>query len=254
MSSGITLTNLSVVLGTGDRSVEALRDINLTVEENEFLCVMGPSGCGKTTLLNVIAGFVPATSGSAMMNNSHIAGPGKDRAVVFQSDAVFPWMTVEQNIAYSGRFSKASRAERKRAVETYLDLVGLREFRKAWPKELSGGMRKRVDVARAYYSEPEILLMDEPFGELDIMTKERMQMEFLAIWERRPKTVIFITHDLEEGLFMGDRLVMMAPRPGRIIKTFQVPFGRPRNTGLKTEEEFVQARKDVRDFFGGFIE
>ena len=127
MSARIQLNDLTVVLGTGNRAVEALREINLTVEENEFLCVMGPSGCGKTTLLNVIAGFVPATSGTAMMNNARIAGPGKDRAVVFQSDAVFPWMTVEQNIAYSGRFTKASRKERKRAVATYLDLVGLRD-------------------------------------------------------------------------------------------------------------------------------
>ncbi|MDE0052396.1 MAG: ABC transporter ATP-binding protein [Rhodospirillales bacterium] len=254
MSARIQLNDLTVVLGTGNRAVEALREINLTVEENEFLCVMGPSGCGKTTLLNVIAGFVPATAGSAMMNNARIAGPGKDRAVVFQSDAVFPWMTVEQNIAYSGRFAKMSRKERKRAVEAYLDLVGLREFRKAWPKELSGGMRKRVDVARAYFSEPEVLLMDEPFGELDIMTKERMQTEFLAIWERRPKTVVFITHDLEEGLFLGDRLIVMAPRPGRIIKTFQVPFGRPRQTGLKTEEEFVQARRSVKEYFDGTID
>ena len=254
MSARIQLNDLTVVLGTGNRAVEALRDINLTVEENEFLCVMGPSGCGKTTLLNVIAGFVPATSGIATMNNARIAGPGKDRAVVFQSDAVFPWMTVEQNIAYSGRFAKMSRKERKRAVEAYLDLVGLREFRKAWPKELSGGMRKRVDVARAYYSEPEVLLMDEPFGELDIMTKERMQLEFLAIWERRPKTVVFITHDLEEGLFLGDRLIVMAPRPGRIIKTFQVPFGRPRQTSLKTEEAFVQARRSVKEYFDGTID
>ena len=254
MSARIQLNDLSVVLGSGNRAVEALQDINLTVEENEFLCVMGPSGCGKTTLLNVIAGFVPATSGSAMMNNSPIAGPGKDRAVVFQSDAVFPWMTVEQNIAYSGRFTRASRAERKRAVETYLDLVGLREFRKAWPKELSGGMRKRVDVARAYCSEPEVLLMDEPFGELDIMTKERMQTEFLTIWERRPKTVVFITHDLEEGLFMGDRLIVMAPRPGRIIKTFQSPFARPREASLKTEEKFVQTRKSGKELFDGFID
>ena len=173
MSARIQLNDLSVVLGTGNRSVEALRDINLTVDENEFLCVMGPSGCGKTTLLNVIAGFVPATTGSATMNNSHIAGPGKDRAVVFQSDAVFPWMTVEQNIAYSGRFTRSSRSERRRAVETYLDLVGLREFRKAWPKELSGGMRKRVDVARAYCSEPEVRSglprrgAGEPEGHLD---------------------------------------------------------------------------------------
>ena len=254
MSARIILNDLSVVLGTGDRSVEALKGVNLTVEENEFLCVMGPSGCGKTTLLNVIAGFLPATSGSAVMNGSHIAGPGKDRAVVFQSDAVFPWMTVEQNIAYSGRFTKRSRAEKRRAVETYLDLVGLRDFRKAWPKELSGGMRKRVDVARAYYSEPEVLLMDEPFGALDIMTKERMQAEFLAIWERRPKTVIFITHDLEEGLFLGDRLVVMARRPGRIIKTFQVPFARPRDMSLKTEEEFVRARRTVREHFDGLID
>lgn len=254
MSARIQLNDLTVVLGTGSRAVEALREINLTVEENEFLCVMGPSGCGKTTLLNVIAGFVPATAGSATMNNARIAGPGKDRAVVFQSDAVFPWMTVEQNIAYSGRFAKMSRKERKRAVEAYLDLVGLREFRKAWPKELSGGMRKRVDVARAYFSEPEVLLMDEPFGELDIMTKERMQTEFLAIWERRPKTVVFITHDLEEGLFLGDRLIVMAPRPGRIIKTFQVPFHRPRQTSLKTEEEFVQARRSVKEYFDGTID
>ena len=240
MPSHIELKQLSVVLGTGDRSIEALRDVDLTVDENEFLCVMGPSGCGKTTLLNVIAGFVSAT-----------AGPGRDRAVVFQSDAVFPWFTVEQNIGYSGRFTNSSKAEKRKAVEKYLELVGLGEFRKAWPKELSGGMRKRVDVARAYCSEPEVLLMDEPFGALDIMTKERMQTEFLAIWEQRPKPVIFITHDLEEGLFLGDRLILMAPRPGRIVKTFDVPFSRPRNLRLKTEQEFTRARRDIREYFEG---
>ena len=253
MSGQIELKGLSVVLGTGDRSVEALKDIDLTVEENEFLCVMGPSGCGKTTLLNVIAGFVPATAGTAMVDGAGISGPGKDRAVVFQSDAVFPWLTVEQNIAYSGRFTKSSKSEKKETVEKYLDLVGLRDFRKAWPKELSGGMRKRVDVARAYSSEPEVLLMDEPFGALDIMNKERMQTEFLTIWGQRPKTVIFITHDLEEGLFLGDRLILMAPRPGRIIKAFDVPFARPRTLSLKTEEEFIQARRDIREDFEGLF-
>ena len=178
MSNQIELRGLSVVLGKGNRSVEALKDVDLTVADNEFLCVMGPSGCGKTTLLNVIAGFVPTTSGLAMMDGSSISGPGKDRAVVFQSDAVFPWLTVEQNIAYSVRFTKCSRSKKKEAVEKYLDLVGLREFRKAWPKELSGGMWKRADVAHTYCSEPEVLLMDEPFGALDIMTKEKMQTEF----------------------------------------------------------------------------
>jgi len=246
MKAKIRIKNVSKIFEAEGRKCEALRNVDLDAYENEFLCIMGPSGCGKTTLLNLIAGFVPITTGAITMDGRTVSQPGSDRAVVFQSDAVFPWMTVEQNICYNARVTGKSKSEQEEITERFLDLVDLKGFRKAWPKELSGGMRKRVDLARAYSSNPEVLLMDEPFGALDIMTKEKLQVELLRIWDQDPRTVVFITHDLEEGLFLGDRLILMTSRPGKIVQVFKIPFSRPRNLSLKTTEEFVSLRRDIR--------
>jgi NitT/TauT family transport system ATP-binding protein len=242
----ILISDLSVRFESVTADVLAVDRISLTVAENEFVCIMGPSGCGKTTVLNTIAGIVVPTSGEVYVGNEPVRGPGPDRAMVFQEDAVFPWMTVEQNVGYSLRMRGRPPAEIEKVVDRYVSLVGLAEFRKAWPRELSGGMKKRVDLARGYAADPEVLLMDEPFGALDIMTKERLQEEFYKLWLLAPRTVVFITHDLEEALFLGDRVILMSPRPGRIDAEHRPNFPRERDMALKTTPEFVRFAKQLR--------
>jgi len=227
--------------------VFALDRINLTVADSEFVCVMGPSGCGKTTLLNVIAGIVPPTSGGVSVSGKRVSGPGPDRAVVFQDDAVFPWMTVEDNVAYSLKVRGRPRAEIKEVVDRYVSLVGLNDFRRAWSRQLSGGMKKRVDLARGYAADPDVLLMDEPFGALDIMTKEHLQEELRKLWGVAPRTTVFITHDLEEALFLGDRVILMSPRPGRVDREYEPRFPSEREMSLKTSPEFVRFAKELRE-------
>jgi NitT/TauT family transport system ATP-binding protein len=225
--------------------VVALTQANLEIESKEIVSVVGPSGCGKTTLLNLIAGFDTPTGGEILKNGRAVNCPGADRAVVFQADAVFPWLTVRDNLSYGPRMRGARKREWGPKVEHFLRIVGLVEFANAYPKELSGGMRKRVDVARAYVSDPEILLLDEPFGALDVFTKEAMQRSLLDIWSEVPKTVLFITHDIEEAIFIGDRVVVMTPRPGRVAAEFPVEFGRPRTVELRAEPAFQQLRLKI---------
>jgi len=225
-----------------------LQDVSIEIFKNEFLCIMGPSGCGKTTLLNIIAGFIPLDSGTVKIRDKIIDQPGSDRVVVFQADAVFPWMTVEENIGYNPRISRKPKSEQESIVNRFVRFVRLDEFRKAWPKELSGGMKKRVDLARAYASNPEVILMDEPFGALDIMTKEKLQLELQEMWIKEKKTILFITHDLEEALFLGDRVIIMTHRPGKVNRTIDIDFKRPRKLDLKTSNSFVKLRREIRDF------
>ena len=243
----IRADELSVSFATGTGTVTALDRISLRVPDGEFLCVMGPSGCGKTTLLNVVAGIVRPTGGSITVGGRPVSAPGADRAVVFQEDAVFPWMTVEQNIGYSLRMRGCSRQEIEASVTHYVELVGLSEFRTAWPRQLSGGMKKRVDLARGYVADPEVLLMDEPFGALDIMTKEHLQVELRKLWRVAPKTILFITHDLEEALYLGDRVILMSPRPGRIAREYRPEFPDDRDMSLKTAPEYVGYARQIRE-------
>jgi NitT/TauT family transport system ATP-binding protein len=242
----IDLAELSVVFPTNGGDITALDRIQLSVEESEFVCIMGPSGCGKTTLLNLIAGVVTPTRGRIAVGGMPVRGPGPDRAVVFQADAVFPWMTVEQNIGYSLRVRGRPRPEIEATVGRYASLVGLQDFRKAWPRQLSGGMKKRVDLARAYAADPEVLLMDEPFGALDIMTKERLQEELHKLWMTAPRTVVFITHDLDEALYLGDRVIVMSPRPGRIAAEYRPNFPAERGMSIKTSPEYVALAGEIR--------
>jgi NitT/TauT family transport system ATP-binding protein len=223
----------------------SLQNVSMDIYRNEFLCIMGPSGCGKTTLLNIVAGFLSRDSGSVKIRDKVVEKPGPDRVVVFQADAVFPWMTVEENIGYNPRIMGKSQAEQKTITDRFIRFVHLDEFRHAWPKELSGGMKKRVDLARAYASDPEVILMDEPFGALDILTKEKLQIELQEMWMKEPKTILFITHDLEEALFLGDRVVIMTPRPGKIHRILDVAFERPRQKLLKTSKKFVDRRREI---------
>lgn len=224
----------------------ALDNISGKVYENEFLCIMGPSGCGKTTLLNCIAGLLKPTSGSLKIDDRQIVAPGADRVVVFQNDAVFPWMTVEQNIAYSTKYKIADKEAARQRVEYFIKLVGLNDFRKAWPKQLSGGMRKRVDLARAYVADPEVMLLDEPFGPLDVLTKERLQEELLSLWHKVPRTVVFITHDIEEALFLGQRVIVMTPRPGKIHTILEPGLPEDRTIAIKSSPQFVELRRRIR--------
>jgi NitT/TauT family transport system ATP-binding protein len=228
-------------------TLEALRDVTLEIDAGEFISVIGPSGCGKSTLLFILAGLLTPTSGSVKGDEREVDGPGADRAMVFQHDAVFPWLTVARNVEYGLRMRHVPRKERERIVSDFLELVGLANVRSLYPRELSGGMRKRVDMARAFANEPPVLLMDEPYGSLDAMTKEHLQVELLRIWRRVRNTVCFVTHDLEEALFLSDRIVMLMPRPGRISEIIEVPFERPRPASLKLSQEFQDMRRQLTE-------
>ena len=244
--SFIEIKDLNVNFDSEDKSITALENINLTVEKNEFVCVMGTSGCGKTTLLNVIAGFIKPSKGQILLKGKIIDNPGPDRAVVFQDDAVFPWMTVEQNISFIYRVAKKYNEKNKLIVNKFLKLVGLEDFKDYWPKQLSGGMRKRVDLARGYAANPEVLLMDEPFGALDIMTKENLQEELHKLWVENPKTIVFITHDIDEAVFLGDKVILMTPRPGKIDLIIEPKLKKNRDIAVKTNNEFIDNVKKIR--------
>ena len=248
----IEIQDLSVRYDEGDQTVLALDRISLTVRRNEFVCVMGPSGCGKTTLLYVIAGIVRPSAGTVLVAGEHVDRPGPDRAVVFQEDAVFPWMTVEQNIGYSLRMRGRPKEEIRAVVDRHVELVGLTEFRRAWPRQLSGGMKKRVDLARGYAANPKVLLMDEPFGALDIETKERLQEELHNLWFVAPRTIVFITHDLEEALFLGDRVILLSPRPGRIAASYVPDLDQQRDMSIKGSSRFVALSMELREKLKSF--
>jgi NitT/TauT family transport system ATP-binding protein len=233
------------------REVVALARTDLEVAAQEIVSVVGPSGCGKTTLLNLIAGFDTPTSGQVLVDDQPVAGAGADRAVVFQADAVFPWLSVRDNLSYGPRMRGVRKRDWEPRVERFLRGVDLEEFGGAFPKQLSGGMRKRVDVARAYVNDPRVLLLDEPFGALDVFTKEAMQRSFLDIWAQEPKTVVFVTHDIEEAIFVAHRVVVMSPRPGRVAAIFDVPFSRPRDMTLRADPAFQGLRLEIARLLQG---
>jgi NitT/TauT family transport system ATP-binding protein len=220
-----------------------LADISLSIEQNSFVSLIGPSGCGKSTLLRMMAGLEKPSSGRILLDGNRISGPNAKTGMVFQQDAVFPWMTVQKNVEYGPRSRGLPRAECARIATAWIDRVGLEGFASSYSRELSGGMRKRVDLARVYANNPEVLLMDEPFGALDSQTRETMQDELLRIWEAERKTVVFVTHDLEEALYLSDRVVVMSRRPGRIVANEAVTFQRPRPPDIRVSDEFVAARR-----------
>jgi len=208
----------------------------------EFVCVLGPSGCGKTTLLRIIAGLEEPTGGAILLNNKEITGPGSDRGMVFQEFGLFPWRTVRKNIEFGLEIRKVEKEERRKISDKYIDLVGLKGFENSHPYELSGGMKQRVGIARALANDPEILLMDEPFGALDAQTRNLMQKELLRIWSEMKKTVVFITHSVDEAVFVADRVVVMSARPGNIRYVFNVEWERPRD---RASVEFASLRKKI---------
>ena len=212
-----------------NQRIEALRDANLAVHKGEFVCLIGASGCGKSTLLRIVAGFEPPSRGQALMWGMPIEGPGPDRGMVFQDYGLFPWLTVRGNIGFGPSSRGRSSQEVKDTVEHFIELVGLQRFADAYPHQLSGGMKQRVAIARVLANDAEIVLMDEPFGALDAMTRERLQDELLDIWKRTGLTVLFVTHSIEEAIFLADRIVVMSPGPGRIDSEISIALPRPRD-------------------------
>jgi NitT/TauT family transport system ATP-binding protein len=219
--------HVSMVFGKGDQRVHVLDDISLEVGVGEFVCLLGPSGCGKSTMLNVVAGFLNPTSGQVKIDNELVSGPDRRRVFVFQERGVFPWLTVEGNIGF-GLFD-LSESERKARIKHYVELVGLQGFEKAYPRELSGGMKQRVEVARALSVNPDMLFLDEPFGALDSITRLIMRGELLRIWEAEKKTIIFVTHDIDEAVQLADRVIVMSARPAKIQKVVEIDVAHPRD-------------------------
>jgi len=244
--SQISVENLSHTFGKGTPdALTVLEDIDLTFASGSFTSIVGTSGCGKSTLLKMMAGLFAPSDGRMTLDGSLIKGTDRKRGMVFQQDAVFPWMTVAKNISYGPRLRGASDDE-QRAIETkWANIVGLKGFEGRWPRELSGGMRKRVDIGRVYANDPDVLLMDEPFGALDAQTKERMQSDLLEAWQQTKKTVIFVTHDLEEAIFLSDSVIVMSARPGRIHHVETIELQRPRDNAMRLTDEFIQIKRKL---------
>ncbi|WP_336490327.1 ABC transporter ATP-binding protein [Methylobacterium nigriterrae] len=230
MSAEIVLAHASKVFGSGDAAVPALDDINAVVPEGQFLCLLGPSGCGKSTLLNAIAGFMPLSEGRITLGGAPVEAPGPERGMVFQEYALFPWMSVEDNVRFGLDIKGLPRAEATPIVDRIIATLGLADFRKRYPKDLSGGMRQRVAIARILALDPPVMLMDEPFGALDALTRRTLQDELLRIWATSRKTIIFVTHSIEEAIYLADRILVMTYRPGRLKRDFMVEIPRPRDT------------------------
>ena len=221
--------------------VKALTDVNLSVRANEFVSIIGPSGCGKTTLLKIIDGLIPCDSGQISINGKQVTTPGPDRAVVFQTFALLPWRTVLANVEFSLELRQLPKEERTRTARDYLKRVGLTDFENHYPHELSGGMQQRAGLARALAVNPMILLMDEPFGAVDAQTRQLLQEELLDLWQRERKTVIFITHSMDEAVYLSDRVVVMTPRPGQVAEVLDVPLARPRVADeVRRDPKFVE--------------
>lgn len=224
----VLINDLNKIYTTKTGNVHALDSINFEIKSREFLTILGPSGCGKTTLLKIVAGLISKSSGRIIIGDREVDGPGSDRAMVFQSFALMPWANVMDNVAFGLKMKGVDREERYTRAQQVIDLVGLKGFEGSLPRQLSGGMQQRVGLARALVMEPSVLLMDEPFSALDEQTRRYMQDELLKTWESRPTTVIFVTHSIEEAVKLGDRVVLLSPRPGRIHAVYEVGLPRPR--------------------------
>jgi NitT/TauT family transport system ATP-binding protein len=234
----------------GGQPTQALAPVDLSVGEGDFVAILGPSGCGKSTLLRIVAGLDRPTSGTVTLDGQSIAGPGADRGMVFQSYTLFPWLTVTENIEFGPRERGIPASERRALAEQLMAQVGLTQFANHYPKQLSGGMQQRAALARALANDPKVLLLDEPFGALDHQTRSLMQELLLSIWEKHRKTVLFVTHDIEEAVFMANRVLVMSARPGRFKSEVTVPFAHPRSYKIKTTPEFgrleEQLTEDIR--------
>ena len=240
----LAIENVTLRYG-GDKGTLAVDDVSLDVEKNEFCVIVGPSGCGKSSLLYLAAGLTEVTAGDIRVDGRAVSEPGPDRGMVFQGYTLFPWMTVRQNVEYGPKRKGIGKAERRAIAERYLEEVGLTQFADAYPSQLSGGMKQRVALARALANDPDVLLMDEPFGALDSQTRGTMQKLLLRVWEHTQKTVLFVTHDIDEAILLGDRVVVMTARPGRIKADIAVPFARPRSMDLVLEPDFIALKRRI---------
>lgn len=243
----LLIEQASIHLGQGADRFLALAGVTLDIAPGEFVCLLGPSGCGKSTLLGALAGHLQLSDGRLRLDGQPIARPGPERGLVFQHHTLFPWLSVLDNVAYGLKMQGAGKAERRQRARELLAQVGLSGFEQRYPRQLSGGMQQRVEIARVLISEPRVLLMDEPFGALDALTRLKMQELLLQLWARRKTTLVFVTHDIDEALFLADRILVMSPRPGRIIDELAVPAGRPRRAEMLTTPAFNRLKRHCLD-------
>lgn len=243
----IAFRRVSCVFDLQGEPFRAVHEVDLDIGEGEIVTLVGPSGCGKSTLMNMVAGLLEPTAGDVQVDGQTVRGPGPERGVIFQQYALFPWLTVRENVAFGLEIAGTPKTLRDQTVDRCLDLVGLRAFAKALPKTLSGGMKQRCAIARAYAVDPKVLLMDEPFGALDHQTRELMQELLLEIWEAERKTVLFVTHDIDEAVFMASRTVVMSARPGRIKLDRPVDLPHPRHYSMKTTPAFAALKEELTE-------
>lgn len=241
----LEVQGLSKSFLTQGKSLTVLEDINFAIAPRELVCLVGASGCGKSTLLNIVAGLAPPSAGRVVVDGRTVTGPGSDRGMVFQNYTLYPWLTVAQNIAFGLQLRKMSRAEQHDRVNYYLNVVGLTSFAKSYPNQLSGGMKQRVAIARALANEPAVLLMDEPFGALDAQTKEQMQQFLLELWQQTHVTILMITHDVEEAIFLSQRVYVMSARPGRIEQEVPIALPQQRDLAIKLSAEFIAIKAQI---------
>lgn len=245
MNPKIQIRDVRKVFDLGKERFVALGGVSLDLVDNEFVTVVGPSGCGKSTLMNILAGLEEPTSGTALVDGKPVNGPSPERGVIFQQYALFPWLTVRKNVEFGLKNAGVPAGERRERAQHFIDMVGLTDFADALPKMLSGGMKQRCAIARAYAMNPKILLMDEPFGALDALTRVRMQEHLLQTWEQEKRTVMFITHDVDEAVYLANRVVVMAARPGRIHKIIDVNLPYPRTEEVRLSPEFAELRNEI---------
>jgi taurine transport system ATP-binding protein len=257
--TGLTIDDISMRFDLPNgKSVQALQNVSLDIAKGELISVLGPSGCGKTTLLNIVAGFLAPTSGRIMLNGHNVSGPSPERGMVFQQGALFEWMSVRRNVDFGPRMKGMPEAERNRIADHLLETVGLADFKEKAVYELSGGMQQRVALARCLANDPDVILMDEPLGALDALTREKMQGLVLKLWKETGKTVILITHSVEEALLLGERLIVMAPRPGRIFREYRLPFADDAVgadlRSIKKDARFGETREEILALIWGMEE
>ncbi|MGI5946839.1 MAG: ABC transporter ATP-binding protein [Lachnospiraceae bacterium] len=241
----VQIRGVKKVYKTRKSDIVALNGFDLDIHENEFICVVGPSGCGKSTILNILSGLEQATEGSILVDGKPVDGPSPERGVVFQQYALFPWLTVRKNVEFGLKLKGLAKEEIQQISNHYIEMVGLSEFKDAYPKELSGGMKQRVAIARAYAMQPKLLLMDEPFGALDAQTRTQLQSELLKTWEEERKTCFFITHDVDEAVILAQRVIVMSARPGRIKAIINIDIPYPRTQETKMEPRYIALKNQI---------
>jgi NitT/TauT family transport system ATP-binding protein len=250
-TGAIALRGVDVHFGEGKTAVQALSGIDLQIEPGEFVSILGPSGCGKSTIIGALAGFTPVSSGELRVDSERVTAPGPDRGVVFQQHTLFPWKTVAKNVEFGLKMRSVGRAQRERQAREMLTLMGLGEFLSHYPHQLSGGMQQRVNLARVLVNRPRVILMDEPFCSLDAQTRLQMQELLLGLWQELHMTVVFVTHEVDEALFLSDRVVVLTQRPARIKTEVRVRLPRPRTRDLLTQPEFVGLKREVLELLLG---